>query len=158
MAQLVQFGGDVLGLERRRGGDEVKGRVALLVCRAGRLQHQLQDGAVAGVFRELFIERDRGAGLDLAQHRRQRVPDQLAAVLYGAGHQIAHLAIGALELTVENDRQRNENSDQRHQLERERCADPAHRVQPGEASAILWRLASGNRTRGSSRWHRTRDR
>jgi hypothetical protein len=47
------------------------------------------------------------------------IGNQLATILDRARHQLAHLAIGTLELSVENDRQGDEDADQDHELEGE---------------------------------------
>ena len=66
MAQLVEFGGDFVGADLRRRRHEVEApgigrRVALL----GGLEHQLQDGAVAGVLGELVVQGDLASGSTL---------------------------------------------------------------------------------------------
>ena len=88
---------------------------------SGGLKHQLQDRAVAAVFGEVGVQRHLAfVGVDILERGRQCIGDQGAAVLEGPCYQIPHLPVGALELSVQNDRQRGEDADQGHELQGQR--------------------------------------
>jgi hypothetical protein len=118
VAELVEFGRDLVGadLRRRRHEIEPPGDARRIVLSGG-LKHQLQDRAVAAVFGEVGVQRHLAfAGVDILERGRQCIGDQGAAVLEGPCHEIPHLPVGALELSVQNDRQCGEDADQGHEL------------------------------------------
>ena len=59
----------------------------------------------------------RALRLDVLQDGRQRGGDQAAAIPDRAGHQVAHLPVGALELRIQDDGQGDEDADQHHELQ-----------------------------------------
>ena len=125
LAELVELGGDLVGADLGGRGHEIETPgVALL---AG-LEHQLQDRAVAGIFGEIVVER--GPGALVAVGELGASASAIRALLDGAGHEVAHLAVGALELAVQDDRQCDEDADQHHRFQGEGGRQATDRLAP----------------------------
>ena len=113
MAELVEFGRDLVGADLRRRGHEVEAAWPTPAA-SGSAGWNISFRTVPSLLnlaRSAFSA-TWPAGVDILEHGRQRIGDQGAAVLDGAGHQVPHLAVGALELAVQHDGQGDEDADQ----------------------------------------------
>ena len=112
---------------------------------------------VAAVPGQRIVERQRRCRVGFLQHRPESIGDQATAILDGTRHQRARLPVRTLELEVEHYRQRYENADQRHQLERQRRGQPTQPRLPAQRRGARLCPSDSQRT-DNFRFRRSPDR
>ena len=128
LAELVELGGDLVGADPGRRSPRNRNVRHARSSPGWNISFRIVP-SLAYLARSSL--RDARAFLSpLVSLGAERLGDQGAAVLDGARDEVAHLAVGALELAVQHDRQCDEDADQHHRFQREGGGQATDRLAP----------------------------